>query len=319
MAPKTTKAEYFPYTFFEGGMIRTEDAKVSIMTNALQYGTGFFGGIRGYYDIQKGYLSLFRLDDHIARFLSSAKILGVTLKYSHADLKKIILDLVKKNKPQTDCYIRPFGYAGSINLAPNLARDNVFSFSCYMIPLGDYIPTESGISVAVSSWRRISDNVIPSRAKISGSYVNSALAKLDASQKGCVEAILLNENGTVSEGSAMNLFIVRDNMLITNTVTDNILEGITRRTVIQIATDLKIPVVERSIDRTELYIADEAFFSGTGAQVAWISEIDGRKVGTGKKGSITAKIQKQFFDVVRGKIKKYDNWCTKISYNNLTV
>lgn len=314
MAIKTTKAEFFPYTFFEGKVIPTEDAKVSIMTNALQYGTGFFGGIRGYYDAQKGYLSLFRLDDHITRFLSSAKILGVTMEYTHEALKKIILDLVRKNKPKTDCYIRPFGYAGSINLAPNLARDNVFNFSCYMIPLGDYIPTESGISVAVSSWRRISDNMIPPRAKISGTYINSALAKLDAAQKGCVEAILLNEDGLVSEGSAMNLFIVRDNTLITNTVVDNILEGITRRTIIQLAQDLKIPVVERSINRTELYIADEAFFTGTGAQVAWISEIDGRKIGLGKKGSNTAKIQKHFFDVVRGKIKKYDSWCTKIIY-----
>ncbi|OGK13714.1 branched-chain-amino-acid transaminase [Candidatus Roizmanbacteria bacterium RIFCSPHIGHO2_01_FULL_38_15] len=302
----------FPFAFFENKIVRIEDAKVSIMTNALQYGTGVFGGIRGYYNKEKKFLSLFRLDDHFKRFLQSFKIIGVEIPYDHTQLKKITIDLVKKNNPHTDTYFRPFGYAGSPNLSPNLDRDHMFDYAMYMMPLGDYLPTDKGISVIVSSWRRVSDNTIPSRAKITGSYINSALAKREATLGGHDEAIFLSENGHVAEGSAMNLFIVRDGVLVTPSKSDDILEGITRRTVIQLAKDLKIPAEERVIDRSELYIADEAFFSGTGAQVAWIQRIDNRVVGDGKRGQIAGKLQDLFFEVVRGNVKKYESWCTKI-------
>ncbi|MBP9691016.1 branched-chain amino acid transaminase [Candidatus Woesebacteria bacterium] len=303
----------FPYAFFEGKTVKTEDAQVSIMTNALQYGTGVFGGIRGYYNKEKGFISLFRIDDHFARMLNSMKIIGVSLPYSKEELIKITVDLTHKNKPQTDTYFRPFAYAGSTNLTPNLDRDHEFAFALYMIPLGDYLPTDKGISVCVSSWRRISDNAIPSRAKISGGYINSALAKHEASLNGYEEAIFLNESGHVAEGSAMNFCMVRDGVLITPSKSDDILEGITRRTVIQLAHDAGIPVEERVIDRSELYVADEAFFCGTGAQVAWISHIDKRQIGDGKRGAIAGKIQDLFFSVVRGNEKKYESWCTKIS------
>lgn len=303
----------FPHAFFEGKVINVEDAKVSVMTNALQYGTGIFGGIRGYYNEEQGYLSVFRLEDHIKRFLQSFKIVGVSLDYSAEELKQILLDLISKNNPTTDTYFRPFGYASSLNLSPNLDRDAVFDFALYMIPLGEYIPVDKGISVMVSSWRRISDNAIPSRAKISGSYINSALAKNEANKNGHEEAIFLNEAGHVAEGSAMNLFIVRDGVLISPSKTDDILEGITRRSILQLAKDMNIPVEERSIDRSELYIADEAFFSGTGAQVSWIAQIDHRTIGTGKRGPVTAQLQDMFFRVVRGKEPKYDGWCTKVT------
>jgi len=236
----------------------------------------------------------------------------VKLEYSHAELVDVTTKLVKKNKPKTDTYIRPYAYAGSLNLSPNLERDNPFHFAEYMIPLGDYLPTDKGVTACVSSWRRISDNTIPSRAKISGGYINSALAKKEANTNGFDEAIFLNEGGNVAEGSAMNLFIVRDGVLITPSKSDDILEGITRRSVLQFANDLNIPVEERTIDRSELYIADEAFFCGTGAQVAWISEIDHRKVGTGKRGEIAGTIQDLFFKVVRGEEDKYESWRTKI-------
>ncbi len=302
----------FPFAFFEGKVVKTEDAKVSIMTNALQYGTGIFGGLRGYYNKEKKFISIFRIDDHLKRFLSSLKIIGVSMNYSQEELKKILLDLVEKNKPQTDTYFRPFAYASSLNLSPNLERDSVFEFALYMIPLGDYLPTDRGISVAVSSWKRVSDNAIPSRAKISGSYINSALAKKEAMSNGHDEAIFLSESGTVAEGSAMNIFIVRDGVLITPSKTQAILEGITRRSVLQIAQDLGIPIEERAIDRSELYVSDEAFFSGTGAQISWIAKIDHRTIGDGQIGPITSQIRDLFFRVVRGEEKKYESWCTKI-------
>ncbi|MDI6883241.1 MAG: branched-chain amino acid transaminase [Patescibacteria group bacterium] len=305
--------QFFPYAFFQEKFVKTEEAKVSIMTNALQYGTAVFGGIRGYYNKNKKFLSIFRMDDHYQRFLNSLKILGVSIPYTLAKLKKITLELTKINKPQTDVYFRPFAYAGSTQLSPNLATDSVFDFALYMIPLGDYLPTDRGLSVVVSSWRRISDNAIPARAKISGAYINSALARKEATDRGCDEAIVLTANGHVSEGSAENLFIVRDGVLITPKKSDDILEGITRRTIIELARDLKIPVEERSIDRTELYIADEVFFTGTGVQVAWVAKIDGRTIGSGQRGEITAKIQDLFFKIVRDEHKKYSpKWCTKV-------
>lgn len=304
---------YFPYSFFEGKVVNIEDAKVSITTNAIQYGTGIFGGIRGYYNEKEGYISLFRLEDHFKRFLQSFQIIGVKMPYSQQELIDITLDLTKRNKPKTDTYYRPFGYAASLNLSPNLERDNTFEFAEYMMPLGEYIPVDKGISVMVSSWRRISDNAIPSRAKISGSYINSALAKQEANRNGHEEAIFLNEAGHVSEGSAMNLFIVRDGVLVTPAKTDDILEGITRRSIMEIAKDMGIPVEERSIDRSELYIADEAFFSGTGAQISWIAKIDHRTIGTGKRGPISSKLQDTFFKIVRGEVKEYEKWCTKIT------
>lgn len=284
-----------------------------IMTNALQYGTAVFGGIRGYYNKKDKYLSVFRIEDHYRRFLSSLKIIETHIPYDETELKKITLELVKKNMPATDTYMRPFAYAGSTNLSPNLERDQAFEFALYMMPLGEYLPVDKGLSAMVSSWRRISDNAIPARGKISGSYINSALARQEATKLGFDEAIMLTQDGHLSEGSAENLFIVRNGVLITPPVTDDVLEGITRRTILQVAKNLGIETLERSIDRTELYIADEAFFSGTGVQVAWIAKVDNRAIGDGKRGPITTKLQKLYFSIVYGEEKKYERWCTKIN------
>lgn len=306
------KNQYFPFIFFKDKILKKEEAKVPIMTNALQYGNAIFGGIRGYYNKQKGFLSIFRVDDHYKRFLSSLKILGVAINYDFSQLKKITFNLVKKNKPKTDTYFRPFAYASSLNISPNLELDKQFSFSLYMLPLGEYLSIDKGLKVMISSWRRISDNAIPSRAKIAGGYINSSLARKEAEERGFDEAIFLTDDGHIAEGSAENLFIVRDGVLITSSKTDEILEGITRRSIISLAKDLKIPVEERSIDRSELYIADEAFFSGTGVQVAWISSIDNRVIGSGRRGPVTAKLQDLFFQIVRGETKEYAHWRTEI-------
>lgn len=308
------KNNSFPFAFFEGKFVKTEDAKVSIMTNALQYGTGFFSGIRGYNNEKKKCISVFRLNDHYIRFTASQKILGVEIPYTKNELMKITLDLVIKNRPQTDIYLRPFAYASSYGLTPSLAADKKFAFALYMIPLGDYLPTDKGLSVCISSWRRISDNSIPSRVKPSGGYINSALARKEANDRGFDEAVMLTENGHLSEGSAENLFIVRDGVLITPSNSDEILEGITRRSILQIAKDMGIQTEIRTIDRTELYVADEAFFSGTGVQVSWISKVDGREIGTGKRGPISSKLQEKFFSIVKGDDDNYEQWCTKISY-----
>ena len=305
------KTGSFPYAFFQGKVVPIEDAKISIMTNGFQYGTGYFGGIRGYYSEKEKQLSIFRLDDHYTRFLSSAKIFGCKLPYDHKELKQITLDLAKKNKPNTNAYFRPFAYVGNTELGPNFANV-ILDFALYMIPLEEYMPLGKGLSLVVSSWQRISDNAIPSRGKISGGYVNSALARKEATDGGYDEAIMLNKYGRVSEGSAENLFIVRNGILITPDLSEGVLEGITRRSVMQIAQDMGIQTVERPIERSELYIADEVFLTGTGCQVAWVEQIDKRIIGTGKIGPVAEKLKEKFFKVVKGEDEQYSQWCTKI-------
>ncbi|MDO8583190.1 MAG: branched-chain amino acid transaminase [bacterium] len=306
------KQQSFPYAFFQNKIVKIENAKVSIMTNALQYGTAIFGGIRGYVSADKRFISIFRIEDHYKRMLSSAKILGCSLPYMADELATLTIKLIKKNKPMGDIYLRPFAYSGHTNLGPNLAN-TIFDFSLHMIPLDEYLSLSKGLNVMISSWRRIPDNSIPPRAKISGAYVNSALARKEAYDGGFDEAIMLTQSGQVSEGSAENIFIVRDGVLITPAESDDILEGITRRSVIQIAKDIGIPFKSRTVSRSELYVCDEAFFSGTGAQIPWIKSIDKRIINDGKKGKITSIIQEKFFNIVRGNDDKYSKWCTKIA------
>ncbi len=300
----------YPYAFFEKEIVPIEKAKVSIMTNALQYGAGIFGGIRGYLSYDKKQINIFRLDDHYLRFLNSIRVLNKSIKLTHQELMETTLKLVRKNDPRSDCYIRPFAYASSYEISPDLYPVK-FDLAIYMIPLGEYLSISKGLRLVVSNWIRINDNMIPSRIKATGGYINSSLAKGDAVKLGFDDALMLTTDGHIAEGSGANFFMVRDGLLITSSKSEDVLEGITRRTVIQLAKEMKIPVEERRIDRTEVYIADEAFFTGTGAQVAWISEVDGRVISS-KIGPITEKIQKLFFDIVRGQEKKYNHWLTKV-------
>jgi branched-chain amino acid aminotransferase len=302
---------YLPFAFFEGKIIPTEQARVSVMTNGLQYGNGIFGGIRGYVSSNKKSVHIFRLEDHYRRFLNSMRILNKSLRYDHKRLVEITLELAQKNRPTVDFYCRPFAYASNFDISPDLSIAE-FEFALYMVPLGEYLSVSKGLKLAVSNWVRINDNMIPSRAKITGGYINSSLAKGDAVKLGFDDAIMLKQDGHVAEGTGANFFMVRDGILTTTPKSADVLEGITRRTVLELAQELKIPFQEREVDRTELYIADEAFFSGTGAQLAWIAEIDGRVIGTGKVGPITAKLQKLFFSIVRGNEQKYAGWLTRI-------
>jgi len=305
------KSPMLDYAFFEGQIVPFSEAKVSVGTHALQYGTGAFAGIRGYLDQDGETINVFRLRDHTARLLQSAKLLRAELPFNRDSLADTIVALVEKNAPVGDVYIRPFVYKPAVQLTPRL-RGIGDELAIYMLSLGDYLDTSRGQKAIVSSWVQIPDNAIPRRGKVSGAYINSAFAKDEAEEKGADEAILLNTSGKVAEGSGCNIFIVRNGTLITSPITSDILEGITRRTFVQFAQDEGIPVDTREIDRSELYIADEAFFCGTGVQVAPIASIDGRSVGSGEPGEITTRLRDIFFDTVRGRSSRYADFLTPV-------
>lgn len=297
--------------WFDGKFVPLKDANINIRTHALQYGTAFFGGLRAYYNKDKKNLYLLRLEDHHARLRASARILQMKWAMPYEEFRDITVKLLRDGEWRENCYLRPFIYKSDLEMSPRL-HNVQDKFALYAIPLNDYLDTARGQRAAVSSWVRISDNQIPARAKATGGYINSALAKSEALENGFDEAIFLDHRGFVSEGSAENIFIVRDGKLITPGTSSDILEGITRRTIMKIAADLGIETVERDISRTELYVADEAFFTGTGAQVAWIESIDRRPVGTGKIGPISEKLQKAFFAFATGEKPEYMSWLTPV-------
>lgn len=301
------------YAFFEGKIVPIDQAKIDIRTNALQYGTGVFEGIRSYWNEKIKISYVFRMGEHYRRLIINSGIMMIEIKYSIKELCDITIELLKKEMYTEDCYIRPFAYNSGLDIGPKLIgnKQNLFIYS---IPLGEYLDTSRAISVCISSWERISDNAIPPRAKISGSYVNAALQKTEALLNGFDEALVLTADGKhVSEGSAMNVFMVKNGTLITPPVTDDILEGITRDTVIKLAReDENIKVIERSIDRTELYTSDELFFCGTGAQISPIGSVDKRPVGNGEMGPITKRLQDLYFRLVKNEVNKYSDWCQKV-------
>jgi len=300
------------YAYFKGQFVPLDQAKVSIQNNTFQYGTGIFEGIRAYWNPDEGQLYLFRMVEHYVRLLRNCRVLKLTIGKDEKELSEITLELLKRNHPETDTYIRPIAYVDSDGIGPKFIGYST-GFAMYTLPLGDYIDVSRGIKVGFSSWRRINDNSIPARCKVTGGYVNSALAKTEALEHGYDEAIFLTEGGFISEGSAENIFLVRGGKLITPALSEDILEGITRETVIELAREeLGIETIERPIGRTELYVADEAFLCGTGAQISPMIEVDKRPLGTGRIGPISAKIQSLYFDVVKGKQKKYAHWLTPV-------
>jgi branched-chain amino acid aminotransferase len=299
------------YIYFEGKIVPEDEAKISVKTNSLHYGTAIFEGIRAYYNEENGKMYGLFFREHYERLFTNMKVLNMEIEESIDDLIEITKELIRKNKINSDIYIRPLVYFSDLKISPKLIGYNA-RITIYTYPLGDYIDINKGIKAKVSSWRRLQDNMLPPRLKVAGAYVNSAFAKTEAILNGADEAIVLNQNGYVSEGSAENIFIIRDGKLITPPVSDDILEGITRRAVMTIANDLGYPVEERHIARTELYVADEIFFCGTGAQISPVVEVDHVKVGDGKPGKITKEIQSVYFDAVKGKIEKYKNWVIEI-------
>lgn len=300
------------YAFFQGQIRPIEQAKISVMTHALNYGTACFGGLRGYWNDDKEQLFVFRILDHYERLLNSAKLLLMDLPYSAHELAESTLELLRREGWREDVYIRPLAYKADEGIGVRL-HNLVDALTIFSLPFGRYLDQEEGAHATFSSWRRIDDNVIPARGKISGSYVNSAIIKSDAVLSGFDEALVLNADGHLAEGSAENVFIIRKGVAITPAVTDNILEGITRRTVMHLLEDeLGVETLERPIDRTEVYLADEAFFCGTGVQIAAITQVDHRPLGQGRMGPLTVALRDLYFDVVRGKVERYLHWCTPV-------
>jgi len=305
-----TDTEMQKYAFFEGQFVPMKEAKVSVMTHALNYGTGVFEGIRGYWNEEANDIFIFRLREHYERFLRNTRMVCIDVPYTEDELISLTLELVRMHDYDTDVYIRPLAYKSSEQIGVSM-EGVADDLTIFMSHFGNYVDIDRGLSVCVSSWKRSDDNAIPGRAKISGNYANTALIKNEAVLNGYDEAIVLNYQGFVVEGSAENIFIVRDGTLITPAFADGILEGITRDTVETLAADeLGIPTVSRTVARTELYYADEIFLTGTGAQVASVTSVDRRLVGDGGIGPITAKLQQLYFDVVKGRNPKYMDWLT---------
>ena len=299
------------WAFLNGGYVRIRDAKISVLTHAFNYGTGVFEGIRAYWNAEADQLYVLHLREHYARLHRSCRIMRIDLPYTVDELAGITVEILRRCGYREDAYIRPIAFKSSELIGVRL-HDLESAFTVFAVPFGNYIDVEHGISCAVSSWRRVDDNAIPARGKITGAYVNAALAKTEAMEAGFDEAIVLTDDGHVSEASAANLFIVRNGTLVTPPATDNILEGIVRGSVIGIAGDEGLPVEVRRVDRTELYVADEVFLCGTGVQVSPVTSIDHRPVGGGQIGPIAERLSRLYFDAVRGKSERYRSWVTPV-------
>jgi branched-chain amino acid aminotransferase len=300
------------YAFFKGQIVPIEEAKISIMTHAFNYGTGCFEGIRAYWNEEDEQLYVFRLREHYERLHRSCRIVRIHLPYTVDELVQITLELLRKEGYREDSYVRPLAYKASELVGVRL-HDLIDEFAIFAVPFGRYIEKEEGAHVCISSWQRVDDNATPARAKITGAYINSAFAKTDAVLSGYDEALVLTATGHISEGSAENFFMVRNGHMVTPPVTSNILEGITRDTIIVLARDeMNLRTLERNIDRSEIYVCDEAFLTGTGVQVAAITRVEHRPIGTGTIGPVVTRLRELYFEVVRGKNPKYQHWCTPV-------
>jgi len=296
------------YAYFKKQIVPLAEANINVMTHAFNYGTGCFEGIRGNWNPDKREMFLFRVRDHYRRLARSCQILMIDLPYTEDELVEMTIKLVGMCEFEEDIYVRPLAYKSSEVLGVrlhNLDSDLVI----FVSPFGNYLDVDAGARCCTSSWRRVSDMGIPARAKPTGIYLNSALAKTEAQLNGFDEAIVLSHEGHVSEGSGENIFIVQGGRLITPPQSDDILVGITRECVIRLAEEeLGLETVERSIDRSELYIADEVFMTGTAAHVTPIVEIDRRRIGNGAVGPISGKIARLYFAAIRGELEKYSEW-----------
>lgn len=300
------------YAFFNGRIVPFEQATISVMTHALNYGTAVFGGLRGYWNPEQEQLFVFRPLDHFERFIQSASLLRIKLDTTPQALTDTLMELLRHENYHETCYIRPLAYKSAEMIGVRL-HDVADAFTMFAIPFGRYVENEEGLHVGFSAWRRVDDNAIPARGKVAGAYANSALIKSDAILSGYDEALVLTNDGHISESSAANVFVIRKGVVYTPPVQSDILEGIVRRSIIELLrVELDIEVVERDIDRTEIYIADEAFLCGTGVQVAAITRVEHRPIGTGKMGPITQRLRDTFFDVVSGRISRYHHWLTPV-------
>ncbi len=297
--------------YFEGAFVPMRDAKVSVMTHAFMYGTATFEGIRAYWNEEQGRLYGLKLREHVERIRQSCRILMIDDVPSVDELTGLIVDTVRRNGFREDAYIRPSFYKSNRAIGVRL-HDLESELYIIALPFGNYVDTERGVRLMTSSWRRNADEAIPARGKIVGGYVNMAFQKTEAELNGFDEALVLTGDGHVNEASAANLFVVRDGVAMTPPVSDDLLEGVTRKAILEILKNEGIPIEIRSIDRSELYVADEAILCGTGVQISPVIEVDHRKVGSGSVGPIGGIIRERYFDAVRGKLPEYAHWLTPI-------
>ena len=310
-APAPSRSVEDLIAYFEGAYVPLRDAKVSIMTHAFMYGTATFEGIRGYWNAEQETLYVLFVREHLERIRNSAKMLLMEDVPAVDELERIVLETVRRNGFREDIYIRPSFYKSTKAIGVRLHH---LDHELYVItsPFGNYIDIEKGVRVMTSTWRRNADEALPARGKIVGGYVNMAFQKSEAELNGFDEALVMTPDGHASEASAANLFMVRDGVLITPPVSDDILEGVTRKAILTLAHDMGIPTEVRSVDRSELYVCDEVFLCGTGVQVSAVIEIDHRAVGTGVIGPVARAVSERYFAAVRGKDPAYASWLTPI-------
>lgn len=301
-----------PYAYFKKQIVPLSEAKIGVMTHAFNYGTGVFEGIRGNWNSDDNTVYMFKVREHLKRLRMSAKICRIDISETDDEIEELVKEVVTKSNIREDQYIRPLAYKSSeaIGVRVHDLEDDLLIFAA---PFGPYLDIDAGARVQTSTWRRVEDMSIPARAKTTAGYLNSALAKTEAMQNGFDEAILLNQDGHVAEGSGENIAIIRNGTIVTPSRSDNVLEGLTLSTVIELAaTELGVETVSRTIDRSELYVADEVFMTGTAAHVTPILEVDRRLVANGDVGPITKQLQKLYFDIIYGRNPKYASWCTPV-------
>lgn len=310
MGRKAFAANDAEWCYHDGGLQKMGEVRLSPATHALNYGTGVFEGIRAYWSEERGTLQVLKMREHYERFEKSCRMLRIDLPLSIDELCDTTLEILRRNAPREDTYIRPLAYKGVTSVGVNLLGKD--SLSIFTVPMGNYVEL-TGLKCCVSSWRRTPDTSIPARGKLTGSYINTALAVDEAHRSGYDDAIFLTQDGHVSEASAANIFLVRKGRLITPPVTADILEGITRDAVMELAEkEMGLPVVERDVDRTELYVADEVFLSGTGFQIAPVTAVDGRPIGTGSIGPVAERLQELYFKAARGGWDTYADWTVAV-------
>jgi len=297
------------YVWFDKKYVLTEKAKIPITTHAIHYGTSIFEGIRAYWNGEN--LHVFRLDEHVKRFRRSGQFYNISLNYSDKIITDAIIGICKKNNIKKSCYIRPFYFVGDYGINLHVTEKAPTNVAIFTFPFGDLF-NKNGITAGVVSWRKFSDLSTPAQAKMGGNYLNSIIATQEAKRNGFDEAILLDQKGNVSEAPGENIFIVRDNQLITPSLASSALEGITRDAMIRIAKDLDIDFVERDIARSELIISDEIFLTGTAAEITPIITMDSKKIGNGKPGDITTKMMQEYTDIVMNKNNDYSQWLTAV-------
>ena len=297
------------YVWFDGKYVQTEKAHVPITTHAIHYGTSIFEGIRGYWNNEN--LFIFRLDEHVKRFRRSGQFYNISLNFSDKEITDAIIGTCRKNKIKKSCYIRPFYFVGDYGINLHVTENAPTNVAIFTFPFGDLF-NKNGITAGVVSWRKFSDTSTPPQAKMGGNYLNSIIATQEAKRNGLDEAILLDQNGNVSEAPGENIFIVREGALITPSLNSSALEGITRDAIIKIGKDLDIDVSERDITRSELLMADEIFLTGTAAEITPIITMDSKKVGNGKVGDITKKMMEEYLDIVMNKNAEYSHWVTPV-------